>query len=613
MLSADLPLTLSPCLPLSPSMMIPAPPPGTLRLIQGTPNPVGACDGQLFLFEGNAAVAPIRHVELADRILLPPRRTCSNAQNARLIVLHINDLHGHICRLTPDGDIPIFSKIVGRIRSLRERYNDDPDTAILVLSAGDDLIGFIFDELLGDSDESFKMHVGYHLYSAAGMDAATFGNHDLDMGAAALARSVRHNARFPLLSANLIADPPLQELFHPAALFIRKGIRIGVVGLTTQGQSRQSPDNNLQIANPIQTAHNILPAIRPLCDVLIILSHLGYSLQGGSGAAVRTAGDVELARTLPRGSVQLIVGGHTHHALNEQGLTPNNIINDIPIVQAGTLGRYLGEATISLRDTATVTNVRLHPTPYLPTDQQFEQTFVQPLATEVMPLLMRSLGRTANNADLDTLSVQNCFAAGESAFANFIADGFVTRARANGHEVDLAFVDSSSARVGVPVAGEITFGDCFNVMPFADTISLFWLTSAQLEQLLRDNALRSDRPDAPHTERGFLHFSREIRYTLVLGEKRSEARAEDIRFQGQLLSDLHNRTFLVASSNFARMPAAAWESFVARDLALMHIHNLPHLDTNLFLRKELVKYITNAGGVTEEAGAKRDGRVRIID
>ena len=208
---------------------------------------------------------------------MPPQRKCTNAQNARLIVLHINDLHGHICRLTPDGDIPIFSKIVGRIRSLQERYQDDPDTAIITLSAGDDLIGFVFDELLGNEGDDF-MHVGYHLYSAAGIDAVTFGNHDLDMGVPTLARSVRKNARFPLLSANLIAGPPLEGLFHPAALFVRKGIRIGVVGLTTPGQIRQSLDDQLRIANPIQTAHHILPAIRPLCDVLIILSHLGYSL-----------------------------------------------------------------------------------------------------------------------------------------------------------------------------------------------------------------------------------------------------------------------------------------------------------------------------------------------
>ncbi len=174
---------------------LPPPPPGTLRLIQGAPNPGSTDDAQLFLFEGNATVAPIRDVELADGVSLPPRRTCSNAKNARLIVLHINDLHGHICRLTPEGDIPILSKIVGRIQNLRQRYQNDPDTAILALSAGDDLIGFVFDELLGNEGDDF-MHVGYHLYSAAGIDAVTFGNHDLDMGVPALARSIEQERTF---------------------------------------------------------------------------------------------------------------------------------------------------------------------------------------------------------------------------------------------------------------------------------------------------------------------------------------------------------------------------------------------------------------------------------
>jgi len=71
------------------------------------------------------------------------------------------------------------------------------------------------------------------------------------------------------------------------------------------------------VTNPVQTIHNLLPAMRPLCDVMIILSHLGYSLNADSGA-VSEAGDVELARSLPLGSVHLIVGGHTHNVLNEQ-------------------------------------------------------------------------------------------------------------------------------------------------------------------------------------------------------------------------------------------------------------------------------------------------------
>jgi len=133
-----------------------------------------------------------------------------------------------------------------------------------------------------------------------------------------------------------------------------------------------------------------------------------------------------------------------------------------------------------------------------------------------------------------------------------------------------------------------------------------------LEQLVKDNALRSDRPVAPHTERGFLHFSHQLRYNLILDEKRLLARAEDIRFEGYPLSEMHDRTFLAASSSFVRKPAAAWESYVSQDLTLMQLQGLPQHGTNLFLRNELASYIIAKGGITEEAGAKRDGRVTLI-
>ena len=81
----------------------------------------------------------------------------------------------------------------------------------------------------------------------------------------------------------------------------------------------------------------------------------------------------------------------------------------------------------------------------------------------------------------------------------------VTRCRANGYDADLAILDAPDVRCGLPVGGELTFGDWFNLMPFADTIRLCWIAGYQLKALLMDNARRADRPGEPHTERGFLH------------------------------------------------------------------------------------------------------------
>jgi len=589
------------------------PPLGSLKLIKGIPNPNGARDVHLFLFTGDPITVPIRDIVLDDDVDLPLPREDLSAHPFRLKILHINDLHGHISRFDTYGDRPVFSKIAYRLREVRRLRGDDPYSAILAMSAGDDLVGAVFDELLGDNPDSHVVHAGYRLYSKAGIDVVTLGNHDLDMGTQLLAHAIRQEARFPLLSANLVGCPGLANLYYPAALLVVKGIRVGIIGLITPTSITSRFDTGLGVINPIQVVHNLLPAIRPLCDVAIILSHLGYSLESGT-AAVSQAGDVELARSLSPGSVHLIVGGHTHNVLNEQGLSAYNIVNGIPIVQAGTLGRHLGEVDITVRQSAAVTNVRLTATADLPVDEEFEQQEVQPLVELVRPLFARKLGRIADHPDLTTDAVRNAFATGESALANFITDAMVIRCRAKGHDVDLAILDAPNVRCGLSTGDELSFGDWFNLMPFADTIRLCWITGHQLKALLTDNAYRADRPGEPHTERGFLHFSRQVCYSIELGQSHCDARATHITVNDIPIEEQLEHHFLIACSSFVRQAAITWEKYAAQyaNLSLVNIHVWPRLDTNLFLRDEIITYIRENGGITEQSGARQDGRIQII-
>ena len=586
----------------------------TLGLIRATANPHGADDCQLFLFTGNPTIAPVQEIIPEDGLSLPPPRADLASRACRLKILHINDLHGHIVRFTMQGERPVLSRIVSRMREVRRRYQDDPDTAVLAMSAGDDLVGAIFDELMGDDPDSFALHAGYRLYSAAGFDASVLGNHDLDLGSDVLAQAIRKDAMFPVLSANLVSCQWLTGMIYPAALLVVKGIRVGIIGLTTPGAIRQLPDSNLQVINPIRVIQNMLPAIRPICDVLIILSHLGNSL-AASTAAVRDAGDVELARSLPRGSVHLIVGGHTHHILNEHGLTVDNIVNGVPIVQAGALGRFLGEVDITVRQQGTaVTNVRLTTSAQQLVDEQFEQENVKPLVEIARPLFTRSLGRVADHPDLSADAVRNNFAAGESALANFIADALVSRCQANKYDVDIALVDGSVVRTGIPAGDELPFGVWFNLMPFADVLRIVWITGEQLQILVQDNACRVDLPAEPHTERGFLHFSRQVRYRIEIGDSRKEIQAAGIMVNDIPIEQQFDRSFQLVCSSFIRELAEPWERYARTTLGLpiMDIDLVSHLDTPLYMRDELVTYITANGGVTEAGGAKRDGRVQIV-
>ena len=401
-------------------------------------------------------------------------------------------------------------------------------------------------------------------------------------------------------------------MLFPGGALRRRGVRVGFIGLVTPAQIRPEPNSQRRVTDPVAAAHNLIPAVRPLCDVLIILSHLGYSLNEHS-AAVRIAGDVELARSLPAGAVHLIVGAHTHHVLNEGGLSASNIVNGIPIVQAGKFGQFVGEVDITVQESAVVTHARLTPTIDLPIDEAFEREQVQPLLARVRPHRDRVIGRVADDPDLSTDAVRNEFASGESAFANFIADALMFQAQAHGYPVDFAMIDASSVGCGLPVGKPMTFGDWFEVMPFADTLCLVRLSGRELRELLQDNAQRLDRPGQPHTERGFLHFSREVRYTIRLDAASGSSQAEDICLNGQPIEHDLERIFVVATSSFVRGPAGGWEAQARAQFgqSLFDLQQLPQETTALFVRDLLVEYITAYGGVLLEGGAQRDGRLRV--
>lgn len=585
-----------------------------MRLVRGVPNPNGTEQAQLFLVAGDPTAAPVREIIPAEGVALPPAPEALAEEPYRLCILHCNDLHGHISRLTSHGDQPVFSRIVWRLRDLRHRFRSAPRTAVLFLSGGDDLIGVVLGELLGGDPESYVIHAGYHLYSAAGLDVGVLGNHELDVGLAILAHALQRDARFPMLSANLAGCRQLAGVVHPAAVLVVKGLRIGIVGLTTRGQVKQPHSASLCMANPYQVAHNLVPALRPLCDVLIVLSHLGRSL-ADSTATVLDVGDVELAESLPSGSLDLIVGGHTHQAMNEHGLSVANIVNGVPIVQAGAQGRFLGQVDINVGKRVTVMDARLSLVADFPVDERFERQVVQPLLNQVRPLLSQSLGRVSDHPDLSTDSVRQAFASAESALANFITDAIVARCRLAGHAVNLAAIDASCLYQGLPAGGELTFGDWFDVMPYADTIRVCQITGRDLFEILDDNARRANRPGEPHTERGFLQFSDQVRYTIELGESRSQACASGVELDGVPIEEQMDRSLLLACTSFCREAALPWERYASQALRLPCTDLLAasHIETDLLVRDELIAYILEQGGVTTKGGARRDGRLTIIE
>lgn len=539
----------------------------------------------LYLFVGDATV-PIRQIQFDGCEPSSFQLTEGQSASARLRVLHVNDLHGQIERI---------SSLAGRIA---ERKND-PHTALLTLSAGDEIVGAVADELLAER------HAVYQLYSAADVDAAVLGNHDFDYGLENLAAGIKRDANFPVLAANLRTSGALSGLYYPAVLYVKKGLRIGVIGLATAAQVRYPRNTLFEIVDPVTVTKNLLSVMKPLCDLVVILSHLGYSKEARwVPAPVECAGDVELAQALPEGSVALIVGGHSHNLLNEKGLLAENIVNGVPIVQAGAFGDYLGEVEISVKNAeVSVDNATLKRTADLETDADFDERNIQPLFSEIKNIEAKVLGQVENitglGMDLTSFPTQ------ELPLANFITDGIVTQLGKLGYAVDFAALDASAMMSSVPVGESLTFGDWFKVMPYADTLCIYQITGDEFLSLLRENPLRMSES----IEQGFLQFSKAIRYKINL-KTRS---IRNVFINGIPIEEKEKTTFYFATSNFTRELAARWENGQDQDREnpLQRLQDFPHQETNLYLRKILVDYIQEQGGITEIGGAACDGRLRM--
>jgi hypothetical protein len=122
------------------------------------------------------------------------------------------------------------------------------------------------------------------------------------------------------------------------------------------------------------------------------------------------------------------------------------------------------------------------------------------------------------------------------------------------------------------------------------------------------------RPDEPHTERGFLHWSRQVRYLIDPGASRRSASVQMATVDGLPLEWQSEHVYTVACPSFVRQVAGPWERRAAADLGFipLALQPWPAADTGLFLRQELMTYIEQAGGVTAVAGAQRDGRLRVL-
>lgn len=283
-----------------------------------------------------------------------PAQAYEKDKTYKITILHTNDHHGHFWR-SEYGEYGLAAQKT-LVDSIRKEVAQEGGS-VLLLSGGDINTG-VPESDLQDVEPDFR---GMNLI---GYDAMAVGNHEFDNPLTVL-RQQEKWAKFPFLSANIYQKSTGERLFKPWAIFTRQDIKIAVIGLTTDDTAKiGNPEyfTDIEFRKPAEEAKVVIQELnmneKP--DVIIATTHMGHYDNGDHGS--NAPGDVEMARSLPAGSLEMIVGGHSQDPVcmaSENKKQVNYVPgtpcapdkqNGIWIVQAHEWGKYVGRADFEFRN-----------------------------------------------------------------------------------------------------------------------------------------------------------------------------------------------------------------------------------------------------------------------
>jgi len=414
----------------------------------------------------------------------------------KLTVLHTNDHHGRFWQ-NKYGEYGMAARktLIDDLRSEIEAEGG----SVLLLSGGDINTG-VPESDLQDAEPDFKG------MSKIGYDAMALGNHEFDNPLEVLFKQEEW-ANFPMLSANIYDKKTGKRLFQPYQMFEKQGIRIAVIGLTTEDTAKiGNPEfiNGIEFRDPKVEAKALIAELKEneKPDLIFAVTHMGHYEDGKRG--VNAPGDVALARFLGHGDLDMIVGGHSQEPVCMEG--PNvvnkhfqpgdeckpDVQNGTYIVQAHEWGKYVGRADYEFRNgelnmvSYNLIPVNLKKKVELNGEKQrvFIQDeiaqdatmldFLRPYQEKGQAQLNVKIAETNGKLEGD----RNVVRFEQTNLGRLIAASHMERAKA-----DFAVMNSGGVRDSIE-AGDVTYKDVLKVQPFGNIVTYTDMTGKEVMDYL---------------------------------------------------------------------------------------------------------------------------------
>jgi len=405
----------------------------------------------------------------------------------QLNILHFNDFHSRVesinkfdatCSAAEEAKNECFGGAARLKTAIDQRRAALAGQNVVVLDAGDNFQGSLF-------YTTYKGAAEVEFLNDMKIDAMTVGNHEFDDGEGPLAAFL-DKARFPVVTANLVIDDQskLGNRIKKSIVLTIGGQKIGIVGaVTTETPELASPGPHVKITDDAAAISAEVDALKSQgVNKIIALTHVGYPR------------DVEKIGKIA--GVSVVVGGHSHTLLSNTdpkaaGPYPTMVDNPagykVPVVQAASYSKYLGDLVVTFDDNGAVKGANGDPIlldSSIKPDPAIAARVLE-MAKPIEELRKKIIGSSQGPIEgaREICRVQEC------SMGNLVADAMLDRTKGQG--ISIAIQNGGGLRASIG-GGDVSMGDVLTVLPFQNTVATFQLTGANVKAALENGLSQID-------------------------------------------------------------------------------------------------------------------------
>jgi 5'-nucleotidase len=460
-----------------------------------------------------------------------------------LNILHINDWHSRIesnnkfestCSAEEEGKGECIGGAARLVTAISDRRKALEGQNVLLLNGGDNFQGSLF-------YTTFKGAAEAEFLNLMKFDAMTVGNHEFDDGEDALAPFL-DVIKFPVLSANVQANAQSKvgDRIKPSITLDVGGQKIGIVGAVTNDTPEvASPGPNIAIEDDIKTITAEVEKLKAAgVNKIIALTHVGYPR------------DKEMIAKIP--GVDVVVGGHSHSLLSNtddkaEGPYPTMVDNPegykVPVTQAASYSKYLGEFTVTFDDNGVVKEAKGDPL-YLdksikPDDAVLAR--IKELGAPIEELKNKEVAETtaAIDGSRETCRAKEC------EMGNLISEAILDRTKDQG--VTIAIQNGGGIRASID-AGKVTMGEVLTVLPFQNTLATFQLSGKDLKASIEAGLSEIEEGKGKFPQVAGLKYS----FDKSVAPNQGRLKSLEVMEGGAWAPIDEAKTYTVATNNFVR-------------------------------------------------------------